>query len=191
MAHINLLPWRENLRAQRKREFGVMALVFVLLTGLVLWVWLQYNEGLIDHQKRRNQFLEAEITKVDEQIKEIKNLERTRKQLISRMKVVANLQSSRPQIVHLFDELVTTLPDGVFLTSVSQSGQSVSVNGLSESNARVSAYMRGVEASPWLASPQLRVIEQKGKGKGRDKTQGVNSFAMGMRQVVPKAGDEK
>jgi len=189
MAHINLLPWRENLRAQRKREFGVMTLVFVLLTGLALWGWLQYNESLIDHQKKRNKFLESEIAKVDEQIKEIKNLEKTRKQLISRMKVVANLQSSRPQIVHLFDELVTTLPDGVFLTSVSQNGKNVSVQGRSESNARVSAYMRGVEVSPWLASPQLRIIEQKGKGK--DKTQGANTFAMGMRQVVPKAGDSK
>jgi len=187
MAHINLLPWRENLRAQRKRDFGLTMLGFVLLTGVLLWGWMQYNQSLIDHQKSRNQFLVAEIAKVDEQIKEIKNLEKTRKQLISRMKVVASLQSSRPQIVHLFDELVTTLPDGVFLTSITQKGSGVSVAGRSESNARVSTYMRGVEASPWLASPELRVIEQKGKGE----TDGINTFSMGMRQVVPKAGGKQ
>jgi len=188
MANINLLPWRENLRAQRKREFGVMTLVFVLITGIGLWGWQQFNQGLIDNQKRRNQFLENEISKVNEQIKEIRSLEKTRKQLIARMKVVASLQSSRPQIVHLFDELVTTIPDGVHLTSVSQSGKGVSVNGWSESNARVSAYMRAVEASPWLSNPNLKVIE---KGKGKSDQKGDNAFTLSMTQVVPKVGDKK
>jgi len=182
MAHINLLPWRENLRAQRKREFGVMALGGVLLTlaGMAYWHW--FNEGLIEQQNRRNQYLEAEIAKVDKQIKEIRSLEKTKKQLISRMKVVANLQSSRPQIVHLFDELVSTLPDGVYLREVTQNGQSVSVLGQAQSNARVSAYMRGIEASPWLGAPSLRIIEQKGEG-----AEDANSFSLGMQQMVPKA----
>lgn len=186
MAHINLLPWRENLRAQRQREFGVMAVAAIVLVALGMWAWYEFNEGLIDYQKRRNQYLEAEIKQVDEQISEIKSLERTRKQLISRMNVVADLQSSRPQIVHLFDELVSTLPDGVYLSEVTQGGASVSVLGKAQSNARVSAYMRGVEASPWLAAPNLRIIEQK----GRDAQDG-NSFSLGMRQVVPAAGGEQ
>lgn len=185
MAHINLLPWRENLRAQRRREFGVMVLTGVLLTiaGMGYWHW--FNEGLIDHQKRRNQYLESEIVKVSEQIKEIQSLEKTKRQLVSRMKVVASLQSSRPQIVHLFDELVSTLPDGVFLTEVKQSGNSVNVLGQAQSNARVSAYMRNIEASPWLASPTLSIIEQKDKNAAADAT-----FALGMAQTVP-AGEAK
>ena len=189
MAHINLLPWRETLRAQRKRDFGILMIMFILLSGAGLWGWYQYNEGLIDHQKQRNRYLEAEISKVDEQIKEIKDLEKTRNQLISRMKVVADLQSSRPQIVHLFDELVTILPNGVYLTSVSQKGQGVSVIGKSDSNARVSAYMRAVEASPWLHAPSLKIIEQKDKEKAD--ARGLNTFSLSMSQVVPKTEGEQ
>ena len=183
MAHINLLPWRENLRAQRKREFGVMLLVFLLVTGVVIWLWSQYNQGLIDNQQRRNQFLRSEIAKVDKQISEISNLSKTRKELIARMKVVANLQSSRPQIVHLFDEVVKTLPDGVFLESLSQSGQSVSITGRAESNARVSAFMRNIESSDWLANPNLGLIEQP--KSQQDQYAGLNAFTMKMNQVVP------
>ena len=188
MASINLLPWRENLRAQRQREFGVMALAGVVLTVLAMWGWHQFNIALIDYQKQRNQYLTSEIDKVDKQLKEIRSLEKTKKQLISRMKVVESLQASRPQIVHLFDELVSTLPDGVYLTQVTQKGGSVNVQGKAQSNARVSAYMRGVEASPWLTAPTLGVIEQKGKEKTDDA-----SFSLGMKQVKPKGakGDEE
>lgn len=186
MAQINLLPWRETLRAQRKREFGIMALVGVVLTVLAMWGWHQYNASLIKNQESRNRFLESQIAELDKQITEIRSLEKTRKQLIARMRVVASLQSSRPQIVHLFDELVATLPDGVHLTEVIQSGQGVSVIGRAQSNARVSAYMRSVEASPWLDKPSLRIIEQKDQLK-----EGANTFSMGMQQVVPKTGDAK
>ena len=182
MARINLLPWRENRRAQRQREFGVMLVVGVLLTIFAMGYWHWFNEGLIDHQKNRNKFLENEIAQVQEQIKEIRNLEKTRKKLISRMNVVTNLQSSRPQIVHLFDEIVASLPEGVYLSQAAQSGQGVVVNGSAQSNARVSAYMRGIEASPWLANPKLRIIEHKGK-----LSDGVNSFELSMQQVVPQA----
>ena len=114
MARINLLPWREKLRKQRLREFGLMVLGALILTlsGLGYWHW--YNEGLIDNQRDRNRFLEREIAKVDKQIAEIRELERTRQKLIARMKVIEDLQISRPQIVHLFDELVQTIPDEWF-----------------------------------------------------------------------------
>lgn len=181
MAHINLLPWRERLRAQKRREFGVMTLAMILLTVFILGYWHWHNQGLIDHQKRRNSYLETEIDKVSSRIKEIKKLEKTRKQLISRMEVVASLQSSRPQIVHLFDELVSTLPEGVYLTSVSQAGNTVTIKGRATSNARVSAYMRRIEASQWLTKPNLEVIRQNGKGPD-----GGNSFDLVMQQVVPK-----
>jgi len=182
MARINLLPWRENLRAQRQRDFGVMLVIGVLLTVFAMGYWHWFNESLVDHQKRRNQFLENEIASVQKQIKEIRNLEKTRKQLISRMDVVTNLQSSRPQIVHLFDELVTSLPEGVYLTQATQNGRNVVVSGSAQSNARVSAYMRGIEASPWLQMPNLRIIEHKGK-----QSEGANTFELNMQQMVPKA----
>ncbi len=185
MVNINLLPWREELRAQRKREFGLTALLAVALTGVGLFGWYKYNEQQIDYQSQRNHFLENEIARVNKQIREIQGLEKTRKQLVARMKVVADLQSQRPLVVHLFDELVATLPDGVYLTSVVQHGHTITVEGHAESNARVSAYMRNIDASPWLAQPQLRIIQQQG-GKESSPT-----FSLTMKQVVPKAGDKK
>lgn len=185
MAHINLLPWREKLRAQRRRDFGVMLVSGVVLTLLFMWGWHEFNLGLIDYQKRRNQYLTSEIQKVEQQLKEIRALEKTKQQLIARMKVVESLQASRPQIVHLFDELVSTLPDGVYLTQVTQKGDSVSVQGKAQSNARVSAYMRGIEASPWLTTPTLGVIQQQGKGNTEDAT-----FSLAMKQVKPKGSEE-
>ncbi|RMG38509.1 MAG: pilus assembly protein PilN [Gammaproteobacteria bacterium] len=185
MVNINLLPWRERLRAQRKREFGMLVLLAVILTGAALGYWHWYNEQLIDFQQERNRYLKNEIAKVDKQIREIRDLEKIRRQLISRMKVVAELQSQRPLVVHLFDELVATLPDGVYLNSVVQKGRSVTVEGKAESNARISAYMRNIEASPWLSNPQLRIIQQKGGGNDSP------TFSLTMQQVVPKAEDEQ
>lgn len=181
MARINLLPWREKLRAQKQREFGLIALLGVVITGAVLGYWHWYNEGLVDHQKKRNQYLEQQIKAVDKQLKEIRALAKTKKQLISRMKVVTDLQSSRPQIVHLFDELVSTLPEGIYLTQVVQRGSVVNVEGKAQSNARVSAYMRGIEASPWLTKPGLRVIEQRAAQSNADA-----NFSLSMVQTMPK-----
>jgi type IV pilus assembly protein PilN len=181
MAHINLLPWREKLRKQRLREFGVMVLGALVLTlaGMGYWHW--FNQGLIDNQKNRNRFLEREIAKVDKEIAEIRQLENTRQKLISRMKVIEDLQVSRPQIVHMFDELVTVVPDGAFLNKATQRGQSLVLDGNAQSNARVSTYMRNIEASPWLAKPKLRIIEHKDKSKSSD-----NTFQLDLVQVVPK-----
>ncbi len=180
MARINLLPWREKLRKQRLREFGVMVLGALILTlsGLGYWHW--YNEGLIDNQRDRNRFLEREIARVDKQIAEIKELERTRQKLIARMKVIEDLQVSRPQIVHLFDELVTVVPDGAYLTGATQRGRALTLNGRAQSNARVSSYMRNIDASPWLANPKLSIIEHK------DQRSAENTFTLGLVQVVPK-----
>lgn len=185
MIDINLLPWREQLRAQRKREFGLMVLIAAVLSVLAVLGWYQYNESLIQYQNERNQFLKNEIARVNKQIREIRELEKTRSQLIARMKVVSSLQSQRPLVVHLFDELVTTLPEGVYLTSMVQKNQKITVKGRAESNARISAYMRNIDASPWLTKPILQVIEQKGD---RDATP---SFSLTMQQVVPKTEDEK
>jgi len=185
MVSINLLPWRERLRAQRKREFGLLVLFAALVTAACVYGWFLFNEGLIEYQNQRNQFLQNEIAKVNKQIREISELEKTRKQLIARMKVVTSLQSQRPLVVHLFDELVTTLPEGVYLSSMVQKGQTITVEGRAESNARVSAYMRNIEASPWLTDPMLRIIEQKGDADSSP------TFSLTMQQVVPKTEGAK
>ena len=183
MAHINLLPWREKLRKQRQREFGLMAIAALLVTVAGMGYWHFFVQGQIDHQKDRNRFLEGEIAKVDEQIREIRDLERTRRKLVSRMKVIEDLQVSRPQIVHLFDELVTVVPDGAFLTQLVQQGRNLVLNGRAQSNARVSTYMRNIEASPWLANPKLKIIQSD--AKNRNQTEG-SAFQLALKQVKPK-----
>ena len=186
MAHINLLPWREKLRKQRQREFGVIAIVALLLTVLGMGYWHLFVQGQIDHQRDRNRFLEGEIAKVDKQIREIRDLESTRQKLVSRMKVIEDLQISRPQIVHMFDEMVTVVPDGSYLTGLIQSGRTLILDGRAQSNARVSTYMRNIEASPWMDKPKLRIIENKDtpQRKNNDST-----FQLELVQVVPKGGE--
>ena len=181
MAHINLLPWREKLRKQRRREFGLSVLGALVITFLGLGYWHWFNQSMIDHQNDRNRYLEKEIAKVDEQIREIRNLEQTRQRLIARMKVIEDLQVSRPQIVHLFDELVTVVPDGAYLTKVLQRGGALVLDGRAQSNARVSTYMRNIDASPWLAQPKLRIIENKDQVAAAGST-----FQLDLKQVVPK-----
>jgi len=183
MARINLLPWREKLRKQRQRDIGLTILGALVVTLLGMGYWHWYNQGLIDHQKSRNSYLENEIAKVDKEIREIQDLERTRQKLIARMKVIEDLQVSRPQIVHLFDEMVTVVPDGAYLTKATQRGRNLVLSGRAQSNARVSTYMRNIEASPWLAAPKLGIIENT--EKDREAAAG-SVFQLNLKQVVPK-----
>lgn len=185
MARINLLPWRDKLRAQRKREFGFMLIGGAFIAALLLGYWHLHNESLIEHQNKRNRFLQQQIDEVSAKIVEIEKLERMRNQLISRMNIIQNLQSSRPEVVHLFDEIVTTLPEGVHLNEVAQMGRTVVMLGRAQSNARVSAYMRNIEASPWLADPTLELIEQKDQDP-----KALNSFRLKTSQAAPKSGKE-
>lgn len=163
MARINLLPWRETERKRRLREFAVMAgtgLAATLVLGLALH-W--HVEGLISSQQGRNQFLQKEISLLDAKIKEIEELERTKAGLLARMDVIQQLQESRPEVVHLFEELVIGIPEGVYLTKIDQTGRSVVMEGRAQSNARVSAFMRSIEASEWIGNPILMLIEHKDK----------------------------
>lgn len=161
MARINLLPWRAERRKARQKEFGVMlglaALAGILLTLLIVTI---YN-GRIAGQEARNQFLRDEITKVDAQIKEIDELDKKKSKLLARKEVIEQLQANRSQMVHLFDSLVRTIPDGVTLTSIKQEGDILTLNGRSQSNARVSTYMRNLEGSGWMTNPDLNIIEAK------------------------------
>ena len=139
MARINLLPWRENLRKKRQRDFGVAAFLSVLLVAVACGGVHFYVNNLIDNQVKRNKFLEKEIAAMDRKIKEIKELEKTKAKLIARMNVIQDLQSSRPLVVHLIDEMVNTIPEGAFLTKLRQKGSKLSLQGRAQSNARVSA----------------------------------------------------
>ena len=177
MARINLLPWRDELRKRRQRDFGIMMGGGALLAAVLVVVTHFYVEGLMDDQRARNNYLKQEIEIVDRQIREIKELERTKAGLLARMEVIQKLQSSRPLIVRLFDEIVRTIPDGVQLSKLVQRGNQVTLDGLAQSNARVSSYMRNVEASEWLADPGLKIIEN------RDKTNtGLSQFQMIVKQ---------
>jgi type IV pilus assembly protein PilN len=161
MARINLLPWREAERKRRQRDFAATMGAALAAAALVaLGVHLQM-EAMIAGQQARNQYLQSQITALDVQIKKIQDLEATKANLIARMNVIQSLQKSRPEVVHLFDELVVTVPEGIYLTKVEQTGKSVIVEGQAQSNARVSSFMRNIEASEWVGDPTLQLIENK------------------------------
>lgn len=171
MAHINLLPWREERRKEQLRQFLTMlGLTVVLMVLIILAVHLQYNR-MISAQQARNDYLKKEITAVEKQIREINNIAKEKKRLLARMEVIQQLQRNRPSIVHLFEEMVKVIPEGVHINSLKQKGKNLTINGIAQSNARVSAYMRNIDTSPWLTKPQLNIIQKKGQKKkdgGRD-----------------------
>ena len=155
MAQINLLPWREERRQQLKKDFLIsIALVLALGAAMVLLADRVVN-GQIDYQNARNQYLTEHIKELDKMVAEIKELERRRNQLIERMRVIQELQGNRPIIVRVMDQLVRTVPDGVFYQSLSTKGGKITINGVAESNNRVSSLMRQLDASDWLAEPNL------------------------------------
>ncbi|MCH8958525.1 MAG: PilN domain-containing protein [Proteobacteria bacterium] len=159
MPRINLLPWREDQRKERQQNFLVAAagavLIGIVTIMLVSWTF----DRFISYQNQRNGILDKEISLLDEKIEEIKGLERQKERLLARMEIIERLQKSRPEVVHLFDELVRTLPDGVYLTSLKQSDRRLEIKGVAESTTRVSAYMRNIDVSEWLENPGLQVIE--------------------------------
>ncbi len=165
MAKVNLLPWRSERRRVRQQEFlyllGGVAVGAIVLGLLAMF----YYSGQIEGQNKRNAYLTDQITQLDAKIKEIEELDKKRDKLLKRKEVIEELQSNRSQMVHLFDELVRTIPDGVRLTSVKQDNNTLVLEGQSQSNARVSAYMRNIEASGWMTNPDLSVIEAKGDDK--------------------------
>ena len=161
MARINLLPWRAERRKQRQKEFMAMLGLSALGAVVLAFLIVNYYSRQIDGQNERNQFLQQKIAQVQKQIDEIKTLDEKKARLLKRKEIIEDLQSDRSQMVHLFDSLVRTIPDGVVLTSIKQEGDKLSLEGRSQSNARVSAYMRSLEGSGWMTQPQLSIIEAK------------------------------
>lgn len=170
MAKINLLPWRDTLRARQKKDF-LEACGLAAILGAMIAVILYVSVGVeIESQIARNDRIKAEIAKLDGQIEEVKSLEKRRNLLVERMKIIGGLQSNRPQVVHLFDELVKTLPEGVYFTSVNRSAGRLHIDGIAESNAGVSTLMRKLDASPWLKDPLLTDVTTKESTAGDKKS---------------------
>ena len=167
MPRINLLPWREAERKKRQRDFGIaMAGSVVAGVAVVMLTMFAYSQ-MIDNQNNRNQRLTNEIVELEKSITEIDGLERQKERLLARMEIIEELQKSRPEIVHLFDELVRQLPEGVYLTGVKQTGARVEIRGVAQSSTRVSALMRQIDASEWLGDPEVERVETTQAGASR------------------------
>lgn len=165
MSKINLLPWRAERRKQRQQEFYVMLGMSALIAALLSFFIIGYYNSQISGQNDRNAYLQGEIDKVQKQIDEIKLLDEKKGRLLARKKVIEELQVNRYQMVHLFDSLVRTIPDGVILTGIKQEGELLTLEGRSQSNARVATYMRNLEGSGWMTNPEVNVIEAKDADK--------------------------
>nr|WP_254774621.1 PilN domain-containing protein [Marinobacter sp. AC-23] len=152
MATINLRPWREELRAEKQKQFVVMILGAAIIAGGLTFLWSSDLDSGVAYQQSRNAYIESATKKLDEQIREIESLKRKRDELLARMKVIQDLQGKRPVIVRVFDELVRTLPDGLFYTDLKRTGDRVSIVGMAESNSRVSTLMRQFDESDWFTS---------------------------------------
>ena len=155
MAQINLLPWRDERRQEQKKEF-LTIIGFVLFLGAALVMLAdQVVKGQTDHQTARNQYLSDQIVILDKQLEEIRDMQKKRNQLLDRMRVIQELQGNRPIIVRILDQLVKTVPDGVFYSTLAAKNKVISINGVAESNNRVSSLMRRLDASDWFADPNL------------------------------------
>ena len=166
MARINLLPWRAERQKERKKQF-VMMLVLSAVAGFAAWFLVNtYYSMQISGQQERNAFLDQEIATVKTKITEIEALEQKKNNLLNRKKVIEELQANRSQMVHLFDSLVRTIPDGVILTGINQEGEKLTLEGRSQSYTRVSSYMENLSASGWMTKPELSVIQVEGDNSG-------------------------
>lgn len=173
MPRINLLPWREQERKVRRREFMVAAGAAVFAAGIfVLGGKLVYSSWT-DAQIEKNNLLKKEIVKLDAQIADIQDLENRKQRLVARMEIIERLQRKRPEIVHLFDELVKTVPEGVYLTQIKESGNKLEIHGVAQSSTRVSTFMRNIDASTWMDNPVLQVVEA-----AKDSPTGGSSFIL-------------
>lgn len=178
MPRINLLPWREEDRKRRQREFlvamGGALVAGVVVVGLVIFAFSQ----MIDTQRSRNTRLTDEIAVLDKSIAEIDGLERQKERLLARMEIIEQLQRSRPEVVHLFDEMSRQLPEGVYLTGLKQTGSQVELKGVAQSSTRVSALMRNIDGSEWFTDPDVQKVETTDTGPARQA-----EFTLALKQI--------
>lgn len=180
MARINLLPWREELREARKQQFIQSVIAALLFTGLLFYIGVLFVNGMIDEQHERNQFLSEHIAALDEEIKEISTLEQERDRLMARMQVIQELQTSRPKVVKIFDSLARIVPEGVHLSKVVRQGDNITFNGVAQSNARVSVFMRQVDDNQEFGESQLQVVQRN---------EATKSFQVDVKETQMTAGE--
>ena len=188
MTRINLLPWRLERRKLREREFYGMLGMAAIAGIAVFLLWMFWMGASISNQEGRNAYLQDQIKQLDAKIAEIQDLEKTRDRLLARKQIIEQLQANRSQMVHLFDELVTTIPDSVRLTNMTQNGESMHLDGVAQSNASVATYMRHLEDSPWLGDLDLKKTENK---SGDTVMPFVFSLDMKLTKPEDKDADEK
>ncbi|MBI3898753.1 MAG: PilN domain-containing protein [Gammaproteobacteria bacterium] len=182
---LNLLPWREMRRRDLDQKLLRLAIGAWALTALIVGAAYLHVGDLIVVQNQRNDFLKLEIAKVEKEIKEIAELKKKRQDLIARMNVIQQLQADRTRVVHIFDELVRRVPEGVQLRTLKQTGNVIALTGAAQSNARVSALMRNFSGSEWFADPELEVINVKPQGGDR-----VSEFSMKVKNITKKEAAE-
>lgn len=170
MPRINLLPWREAERKRKRQEFYLSLGAAVATAALVTLLGQWQMNSAIKHQQARNDYLTGEIALLDKQIEEINGLDAQKQRLLARMEIIETLQRSRPEIVHIFDEIVRVLPEGVYLTYLRQSGTRFELRGVAQSSTRVSSFMRNIDASEWLAEPTLQIVQTNTRGTGSEFT---------------------
>ena len=188
MAKINLRPWREELRAEKQKQFVVMILGAAIVAGGLVFLWKSDMDNRIAYQQSRNAYIETAAKKLDQQIREIESLKQKRDELLARMQVIQDLQGKRPVIVRVFDELVRTLPDGLYYTDLKRAGDRVSIVGMAESNSRISTLMRQFEESLWFADPNLSNVSAADSRRA-----GYSQFNLSVQQKTPEpeAEDKK
>ncbi len=189
MARINLLPWREQLREERKREFIVLLLgVFIIAAGIIIMIDRNFRAD-IRYQQARNDFLRREILVLDARVAEIDELKEQKAQISSRMEVIQDLQGSRPVIVRIFDEMVKALPTGVYFNSLQRDGDRLQIEGIAESNNKVSELMRRLDDSEWFINPSLQQISAAAADANSDQRQ-ANAFSLTLFMQSPERGQE-
>lgn len=185
MSGLNLLPWRQARRRELQQQFLTVLVGAVIIMAGLIYLADSAVAGYVDQQRERNTLITQEIAALDVQIEEIRKLKQLRQRLIDRTRVVEQLQQQRSDIVHLFDQLVETLPPGVYLTNIKQDGEQIELKGVAQSNARVSAYMKQLDDSDWLADPRLSVIETHAGEPSR-----YSEFVLRVRQTRPQRDDD-
>ena len=173
MPRINLLPHREQKRKDRRREFAVGLAVAAFAAVLTVVLGKVVYAGWTESQNAKNNLLKREIVKLDAQIADIQDLENRKQRLVARMEIIEKLQRKRPEIVHLFDELVKTVPEGIYLTQIKETGKKLEMRGVAQSSTRVSTFMRNIDSSSWMDNPQLQVVET-----AKDSATGGSSFTL-------------
>ncbi len=186
MPQINLLPWRQELRKEQQRQFfTIMIMSLALMVLIILASHLQINR-MISTQESRNDLLSSVIKDVDTQLTEIKNLEAEKRRLLDRMKIIQQLQRDRPEVVRLFDDLVRTVPNGIYLKQVKQQAKGLSIDGFAQSNARVSSFMRNLDAAQSMSNPNLTVI----KASNASKQSSERNFKLNVTQVSDDTAED-